>query len=98
MRTAHGVAAQFSGLRSVYIDSPAERPNLADLMMQRLAITDPVLLDDDGQVAARYGVSYYPSFVLIDARGAVRDIWTGEVDPATLHAGIVRALATSGGG
>ena len=98
MRTAHGVAAQFPGLRSVYIDSPAERPNVTDLMMQRLAITDPVLLDDDGKVAARYGVSYYPSFVLIDAHGVVRDIWTGEVDAATLHAGIARALATSEGG
>jgi peroxiredoxin len=98
MRTAHGVAAQFPGLRSVYINSPAERPNIADLMMQRLAITDPVLLDDDGQVAAHYGVSYYPSFVLIDARGVVRDIWTGEVDAARLHAGNARALAASEGG
>ena len=98
MRATHGVAAQFPSLHSVYIDSPAERPNLTDLMMQRLAITDPVLLDDDGKVAARYGVSYYPSFVLIDAHGVVRDIWTGEVDAATLHAGIARALATSEGG
>lgn len=98
MRTAHGVASEFPSLRSVYINSPAERPNIADLMMQRLAITDPVLLDDDGKVAARYGVSYYPSFVLIDAQGVVRDIWTGEVDAATLHAGIAQALATSKGG
>ena len=98
MRTAHGVAAQFPGLRSVYIDSPAERPNVTDLMMQRLAITDPVLLDNDGQVAARYGISYYPSFVLIDRQGVVRDIWTGEVDATTLRAGIVRALAINEGG
>lgn len=98
MQTARGVAAQFPGLRSVYIDSPAERPNLADLMMQRLAITDPVLLDDDGRVAARYGVSYYPSFVLIDGHGVVRDIWTGEVDATTLRDGIGRALAANEGG
>jgi hypothetical protein len=80
----------------VYIDSPAELPNLPDLMMQRLAITDLVLLDADGRVAARYGVAYYPALVLIDERGIVRAIWTGEADAATVRAGIAQVLTTSG--
>ena len=92
MQTAHAVTSGFPNLHVTYINSPAERPNLADLMMQRLAITDPVLLDDEGRIAARYGIAYYPSFVLIDGRGVVRDIWTGEVDAATLRAGVTRAL------
>ena len=96
MQSAHAVASEFPSLHSIYIDSPAERPNLPDLLMQRLAITDPVLLDADGAVAARYGIAYYPTLVLIDGRGVVRDIWTGEVDAATLRAGITRALATNG--
>lgn len=96
MQSTHAVTAGFPELHTVYIDSPAELPNLPDLMMQRLGITDPVLLDTDGRVAARYGIAYYPSLVLIDGRGIVRAIWTGETDGATLHAGIARALATSG--
>ena len=97
MQTTHAVIAEFSSLRSVYIDSPAELPNLSNLMMQRLAIADPVLLDRDGQVAARYGIAYYPALVLVDGHGIVRAIWTGETDAATLHAGIARALAANGG-
>ena len=97
MQTARAVAAQFPTLQSVYIDSPAERPNVTDLMMQRLAITDPVLLDDDRRIAAQYGIAYYPSFALIDAHGIVRDIWTGEVDAATLRAGIARVASLHGG-
>ncbi len=96
MQSAHAVASDFPSLHSIYIDSPAERPNLPELLMQRLAITDPVLLDADGAVAARYGIAYYPTLVLIDGRGVVRAIWTGEVDAATLRAGIARALAANG--
>ncbi|HEU4784917.1 MAG TPA: TlpA disulfide reductase family protein [Ktedonobacterales bacterium] len=98
MQSTHAVTTGFPELRTVYIDSPSELPNLPDLMMQRLGITDPVLLDTDGRVAARYGIAYYPSLVLIDGRGIVRAIWTGEADAATLHAGIARALATNGNG
>jgi peroxiredoxin len=96
MQSTHAVTAGFPGLHTVYIDSPAELPNLPDLMMQRLAITDPVLLDADGRVAARYRVAYYPALVLIDGRGIVRAIWTGEADAATVRAGILQVLTTSG--
>jgi peroxiredoxin len=96
MRSARNVTGEFTDLRTIYIDSPAERPNLPDVMMQRLGIADPVLLDTDGHVAARYGVAYYPAFVLVDGRGIVRDIWTGEIDAATLRAGIRQALTTPG--
>jgi hypothetical protein len=98
MQSTHAVTTGFPDLHTIYIDSPSELPNLPDLMMQRLGITDPVLLDADGRVAARYGIAYYPSLVLIDGRGIVRAIWTGETDAATLHAGIARALATNGNG
>lgn len=98
MQSTHAVTAGFPELHTLYIDSPSELPNLPDLMMQRLGITDPVLLDTDGQVAARYGIAYYPAQVLVDGRGIVRAIWTGETDAATLHAGIARALATNGNG
>lgn len=96
MQTTHMVASSIAGLHSVYIDSPAERPNLPDVMMVRLGIADPVLLDTDGKVAARYGIAYYPALVLVDGHGIVRHIWTGEVDAATLRAGITQMLMASG--
>jgi peroxiredoxin len=98
IQSSHVVAAEFPGLRSVYIDSPAERANLPDMMLQRLAIADPVLLDTDGKVAARFGLAYYPSQILIDGRGIIRGIWVGEVDSATLRNDIARALAQRTGG
>ncbi len=49
MQTTHAVATEFADLHIVYVDSPSELPNLSNLMMQRLAITDPVLLDSDWQ-------------------------------------------------
>ena len=60
MQSTHAVTTGFPSLRTVYIDSPSELPNLPDLMMQRLAITDLVLLDADGRVAARYGSPIIP--------------------------------------
>jgi peroxiredoxin len=96
MQSARDVTGEFTGLRTVYIDSPAERANLPDMMMQRLGIADPVLLDTDGHVAARYGVAYYPALVLVDGQGIVRDIWTGETGAAILRAGIQQALTTPG--
>lgn len=95
IQQTHAVASEFSGLHIVYINSPAERPNLPDLMLRRIAVSDPVLLDADGKVAARYGIAYYPALVLIDGHGIVRHIWTGEVDSATLQHGITQMLATS---
>ncbi len=96
MQSARNVTGEFTGLRTMYIDSPAERPNLPEMMMHRLGIADPVLLDTDGHVAARYGVAYYPAFVLVDGQGIVRDIWTGETGASSLRAGIQQVLTTPG--
>lgn len=98
VQTASDVASEFPDLHSVYIDSPAEQPVASEMMMHRIAITDPVLLDSNGQVASRYGIAYYPALVLIDRQGIVRAIWTGEFDTATLRAGMTRALAATRNG
>jgi len=95
VQTAHEVASEFPDLHSIYIDSPAEQPVASEMMMHRIAITDPVLLDSNGQVASRYGIAYYPALALIDRKGIVRAIWTGEFDAATLRAGMMRALAAT---
>lgn len=39
----------------------------------------PVLIDGDGAVAARYGVSSYPQTFLIDANGKVQRVFNGAI-------------------
>lgn len=85
-------AAATQGAEVLYVDSPAERPDIADAYLARLNVQAPALLDAGEQVAARYGVSFYPAAVLVDAGGVVRRTWTGETGAGTLLAGI-RALS-----
>lgn len=98
MQAVHSTTENYPALREIYIDSPAELPNLPDLMMQRLAITDPVLLDTDGKLAASYGIAYYPAMVLVDGHGIIRDVWTGEVSTAVIRDGIAQTLASTRNG
>lgn len=78
---------------ALYIDSPAENPPIPDAYVTRVGIDAPVLLDGGGQVAARYGISLYPTLVLLDTDGKVRATWTGEPSAADLRAAVGR-LAT----
>ena len=79
------------GLRIIYIDSPAESPGIISAYAERLGIEDsatPILLDDDGALAQAYGIVYYPTTVLIDPAGIVRQVWTGETSSDTLRSAI----------
>ena len=48
--------------------------------VQRTDLRLPVLRDADGAIARAWGVSVYPSTVLIDAKGRVQSVVRGEVD------------------
>lgn len=48
--------------------------------VQRTGLGLPVLRDADGALARAWGVSIYPSTVLIDSRGRVKSVVRGEVD------------------
>lgn len=97
--TVHQLEAQHAaeGLRVLYVDSPAETPGIIAAYQQRVGITAPMLLDARGQVAARYGIHYYPALVLLDAHGIVRNAWSGEVPAATLDASIIHVTQAQGG-
>jgi peroxiredoxin len=73
------------GVEAVFISSPAERPDIVDAYLKRLDITSPALIDTAGQAAARYSVRYYPTVVLVDAHGIVRDVWMGETGASALE-------------
>jgi peroxiredoxin len=90
--TVRDVAAAHadSGLQPLYIDSPAEPPAIPDAYLTRAQIDTPVLLDGGAQVAAAYGIRFYPALVLVDANGTVRATWTGEASAAALDVSIRR--------
>ncbi len=48
--------------------------------LQSTGLTLPVLPDPKGDLARAWGISVYPSSLLIDSRGAVRQVVTGAVD------------------
>lgn len=73
------------GLSVLYVDSPAERPDIVAAYLDRLQIDAPVLLDADGAVAERYGVRFYPTLVLVDGGGVVRGVWLGETSTAPIE-------------
>lgn len=76
-----------SGLRVLLVDSPAESPDIVAAYLQRAgdAADLSVLLDTGGAVARSYSVGLYPTTVLIDSRGVVREVWVGETDAATVR-------------
>ncbi|MEO7002470.1 MAG: TlpA disulfide reductase family protein [Ktedonobacterales bacterium] len=92
LQTAHAVASGFPLLTTLAIDAPGERPDITAAYSQRLGFDAPILLDNGARVAARYGVDYYPTLTLVDARGVIRAVWLGEVNASTLHNGIAQIV------
>lgn len=75
----------------IYVDAPGENAEITGQYMARLSLDAPVLLDKDARVASRYGVSYYPSIVLVDARGVIRAVWIGAPSVSQLRSAIARS-------
>ncbi len=80
------------GLQVVYIDSPAEATRIVAAYQQRLDMRDPMLLDAHGNVAEQLGIQYYPASVLIDGRGVILQVVTGETSLQTLQRAIEETL------
>jgi peroxiredoxin len=87
---------------AVNVDSPKLRPQaFRFLASQGAAITGVFDREREGgryEVAGLFGVSSTPSTFLVGTDGTVRAAWSGEVDEATLAAGIRASLAAVVGG
>ncbi len=57
-----------------------EQHSRVSQFVQRTALELPVVLDPSGTSARAWGITIYPSTVLIDSRGTVRSVVRGEVD------------------
>lgn len=62
-----------------------------DAWLAREGWTAPVLVDTDGSVADRYGLSAFPYWVAVDARGKVVVRATGELTPGQIDALVAAA-------
>ena len=91
---AANAAAQTPGLSApavIYLDAPGENAEITGQYMTRLQQHPPVLLDAGARVASRYGVAYYPTLLLVDARGIVREVWVGSPSTTQLRAALARS-------
>jgi peroxiredoxin len=86
LRTVHAAVAPFSeqGLATFAINSPAESSDVLASYSSRLGFDSVILRDTHSTAASAYGVRLYPTTVLIDSQGTVRNVWTGETDVVTL--------------
>lgn len=91
VQVAHAVATSAAApVDVVYIDTPGENAQITGQYMTRLQLDPPVALDAGERVAARYGVAYYPTLILLDQRGVVRAAWTGEPSASAVSAALAR--------
>ena len=98
VQAAHTVGASASGqppVNVIYVDAPGENAEITGQYMARLNFDAPVLLDTGARVASRYGVSAYPSLVLVDAHGVIRAIWVGPPTSSQLRSAIARIPSSS---
>jgi len=93
VQATQALAHSYPQVDVVYIDAPGEGAQITTNYLARLSFDPPVLLDTHERIAARYGVRYYPTLILVDARGVVRAAWLGETPAATLRPAISAALS-----
>jgi thiol-disulfide isomerase/thioredoxin len=80
-------------LVSVATAIDATRPNFPpDAWLEREGWTAPVIVDATGEIAARFGLSAFPFWVMVDSQGRVAARMAGVLEPAQLDA-IAGALA-----
>jgi DNA-binding beta-propeller fold protein YncE len=79
------------GVHSAKFFSEKDPENIRDAM-RRHDVRHPVVVDSDHEVWQRFGVKAWPTIVLVDARGRIRDTLPGEADEEELAARIEELL------
>ena len=69
------------GVEILAVNAGQERKNVADFMA-KLGVSYPALVDENADVARRYGVVGLPTTFFVDGRGVVRAKIVGEADAA----------------
>jgi len=80
------------GVHSGKFDSEKDPENIRRAV-QRYGVVHPVVVDSEHDIWDQFGVRAWPTLVLVDAAGYVRDTISGEIDETTLARGIETLLA-----
>ncbi|MBI2887255.1 MAG: redoxin domain-containing protein, partial [Chloroflexi bacterium] len=83
--------ARAAGLALLAI-SVSEDRNIVATYLQQTGVAIPALLDREGLVASRYGVSGFPTHVFIDREGVVRDIRVGGLNQRAIRERLLTIL------
>src|SRR5258706_9886012 len=80
------------GVHSAKFISEKDPENIR-LAVARYGVVHPVVVDSEHDIWERFTVRAWPTLVLVDAKGYVRETLSGEIDEATLAAKIEALLA-----
>ena len=95
-----GASAKYNGQASILGIDQGEPPSIVSDFGNALAITYPLLLDQDNSVNRTYDVAALPTTIFVDGQGVVREVFTGIVNQAVLEDRLERLIAeqsTAGG-
>ena len=94
-RRFEGKPVAVLGVHSAKFDAEKERAHV-EQTVERLRIRHPVLLDGDHKVWDAFGVTTWPTVVILDSEGRVAWTRSGEVDRKTLAREVERLLREGG--
>ncbi len=80
------------GVHSPKFENEKDPDNIRAALL-RYGIEHPVLVDSEMTLWRKYGVRSWPTLVLIDAKGRVRDWWSGEGHRDEIDAAIATLIA-----
>ena len=80
------------GFETLAVSMPYDPPALVSNFAQSRALPFPVVIDNTGEIAHRFGdVQFTPTSLLINKRGEIVRRWVGKTDFAALAPVIARA-------
>lgn len=79
------VNLKYDGRAAILGINQAESAETIERFGQNAHVTYPLLVDEDGSVNRKYGVSNLPTTIFVDASGIVQEVFVGTMNQAVLE-------------
>ncbi len=76
---------KYAGRAAILGINQAESAETIKRFGQNMAVTYPLLVDEDWTVNNQYGVSNLPTTIFVDAQGVIREVFVGTMNQAVLE-------------
>lgn len=83
-------AERYAGRVLILGIDQGEPPETVLPYVEEMALTFPIPMDREMEVAMRYDVRGLPTTFFVDAEGVIRHVWLGEMNSITLAEGIAK--------